>query len=379
MIVPFVDLNIQHQPIKTRLLAEIENVIDRGDFCLGEALVRLEVEFAHYCGTRFAIGVDSGHSALKLSLLALGIQPGDEVILPSHTFMATAAAVMLVGAIPILVEVDPRSYTIDPTAVQAAITSRTRAIIPVHLYGRVADMDAINAIARRHDLVVIEDACQAHGALYHGQRSGSLGHAAGFSFYPSKNLGAMGDGGMVVTDDTTTAEHIRAMRNVGQFRKGHHETTSYNHRLDTLQAAILRVKLEHLDEANQARHRAADLYRDALDGADLLLPEADDAPDTTHVYHLYVVRSRRRDALREFLHKRDIATGIHYPIPIHKQPIYYAQYTTNTAPLHRTEHLCTEILSLPMFPGITESQIGYVADQVKAFARKTRAPQVRML
>jgi dTDP-4-amino-4,6-dideoxygalactose transaminase len=347
MDVPFVDLRLQHR-----------------NLALGQDVRRLEDGFVQLCGTDHAVGVDSGLSALELSLRALGVGPGDEVIVPAHTFMATAAAVTFAGAEVVLVDVDPQTYNIDPAQVEAAITPRTRAILPVHFYGQPAAMDALMELAEAHDLLVVEDACQAHGAYYQGRRVGSIGHAGAFSFYPTKNLGGAGDGGMVVTDDEQVAEDVRAMRNCGQRAKYVHELPPFNHRLDTLQAAVLRVKLEHLDAWNEARRQVAARYATALADADLILPEED--PAGTHVYHLYVVRTPKRDALQAYLKEQGIGTGIHYPIPVHLQPFYADQgYRRGQFPV--TEQLCDEILSLPMFPEMTEAQVDYVAEKVCEF------------
>jgi dTDP-4-amino-4,6-dideoxygalactose transaminase len=363
--VPFVDLKAQHQPIQGELDQAVQNVMDRCDFALGEDVVRFEEEFAAYCGTRYAVGVDSGLSALELSLCAYGIDPGDEVIVPAHTFIATAAAVTFSGAQPVLVEVDPITYNMDIEHVEAAITRHTRAIIPVHLYGLPADMETIMRIARKHDLIVIEDACQAHGALYKGKRVGSLGHAGAFSFYPTKNLGGCGDGGMVVTNDAKVAEQIRAMRNCGQREKYLHELTPFNHRLDTLQAAILRVKLRYLDGWNEARRQVASWYNQLLAKCGVVTPVEDKG--SVHVYHLYVVRTYHRDALQTYLREQGIGTGIHYPIPIHLQP-YYAEDNFDRGLFPATEEICDEILSLPMFPTITYEQVQYIAEHVNKFA-----------
>jgi dTDP-4-amino-4,6-dideoxygalactose transaminase len=338
--------------------------MDRGDFALGQDVACLEQEFAKFCGTCYAVGVDSGLSALELSLRALGIGPGDEVIVPTHTFVATAAAVTFAGAQPVLVDVDPVTYNIDVAQVEAAITPRTRAVIPVHLYGLPAAMDAITSVADKHDLAVVEDACQAHGAYYRGRRAGSLGHAAAFSFYPTKNLGGCGDAGMVVTDDAEVAEQVRAMRNCGQREKYYHELPPFNHRLDTLQAAILRVKLLYLDGWNERRRQSAALYSELLAESGVVTPVED--PDSTHVYHLYVVRAPQRDELLAHLREQGIGAGIHYPIPIHLQPCYAGNgFRRGQFPV--TEQLCDEIVSLPMFPEMTAEQVEYVAMQVVAF------------
>jgi dTDP-4-amino-4,6-dideoxygalactose transaminase len=364
MKVPFIDLKAQHRALQVDLEQAIQQVMERGDFALGKEVVSFEQEFAEFCGTQYAVGVDSGLSALKLSMLAFGIGPGDEVIVPAHTFIATAAAVTFAGAKPVLVDVEPITYNIDVAQIEAAITSRTRAIIPVHLYGLPADMEAILSIADQYDLVVIEDACQAHGAIYQGRRVGSLGDAAAFSFYPAKNLGGCGDAGMVVTDDPRVAEEVRAMRNCGQKAKYLHELPPYNHRMDTLQAAILRVKLRHLEDWIQARRGNAALYNELLAGNGLVTPV--EVPESTHVYHLYVVRSPLRDELQAYLQEHGIGTGIHYPIPIHLQP-FYAQDGFHPGQFPVTEDLCEEIISLPMFPEMTVEQVQYVAAEVFGF------------
>ncbi len=369
MNVPFVDLRAQHRAIRDELNQAIQGVMERADFALGQDVARLEEEFATLCGARYAVGVDSGLSALKLSLLAYGVGPGDEVIIPAHTFIATAAAVTFAGAELVLVDVDPTTYNIDLAQIEAAITPRTRAIIPVHLYGLPAEMDAILQLAEKHGLVVIEDACQAHGARYHGRRVGSLGHAAAFSFYPTKNLGGCGDGGMLVTDDPQVAEQVRVMRNCGQKIKHRHELPPYNHRLDTLQAAILRVKLRYLEGWNLARRRNAALYSELLAGSGVATPV--ESPDCTHVYHVYAVRTALRDALQAQLHEQGIGAAIHYPVPIHLQP-FYANDGFRKGQFPATEQVCDEILSLPMFPELTVEQVRYVTGKVIEFAAVLR-------
>jgi dTDP-4-amino-4,6-dideoxygalactose transaminase len=364
--VPFVDLRVQHRALRDELTQAVQRVMERADFALGEDVARFEEEFAAFCGTRYAVGVDSGLSALELSLRAFGIGPGDEVIVPAHTFIATAAAVTFAGARLILVDVDPTTYNMDVTQIEAAITPRTRAIIPVHLYGLPAEMDAILGLADKHALIVIEDACQAHGALYKGRRVGSLGHASAFSFYPTKNLGGCGDGGMMATDDAQVAERVRAMRNCGQKEKYRHELPPFNHRLDTLQAAILRVKLRYLEGWIEGRQRNAALYTELLAGNGVAMPVK--VPNSTHVYHLYVVRTPQRDALQTHLREQGIGTAIHYPIPIHLQP-FYAQHGFRRGQFPVTEQLCDEILSLPMFPEMTADQVQYVATQVIEFLK----------
>lgn len=372
MNVPFVDLKAQHFPLQEDLKDAMFAVMERGDFALGKDVKLLEEEFASYCGSKYAVGVDSGLSALELCLHAFEIGKGDEVIVPAHTFVASAAAVTFTGATPVLVDVEPNSYNLDVNQLEAAITTRTRAIIAVHLYGLPAKMDSIMAIAKKHDLVVIEDAAQSHGARYNGNLTGSLGHAAAFSFYPTKNLGGFGDGGMITTDNEQVVEKLCALRNCGQRQKNLHELSPFNHRLDTLQAAVLRVKLNHLDEWNDARRHAASIYNELFRGSEIITPVEQDG--SRHVYHLYVIRSSRRDALKAFLWEQGIGTGIHYPLPIHLQP-YYAKNGFQDTQYPNAEELCNEILSLPMFPTITGEQIGYVVDQIARFHQNVPATE----
>jgi dTDP-4-amino-4,6-dideoxygalactose transaminase len=364
MSVPFVDLKAQHRSLAFELQQAISAVLERGDFILGEDVRLLEEEFAGYCEAQYAVGVSSGTSALELALRAFEIGPGDEVITAANTFIATAAAISYAGAKPVLVDIDAHSYNIDVSQIEAAVTERTKALIPVHLYGHPADMDPILEIAEGYGLVVIEDACQAHGARYKGKRVGSLGHAAAFSFYPAKNLGACGDAGMVVTSDPEVAERIRMLRDHGQSDKYHHTLLGYNHRLDTFQAAVLRVKLKRLDEWNAARRRHARRYNEFLNGCLAITPrEADDCECS---YHLYVIRVQDRDALRAHLRDKGIATGIHYPIPIHLQPAYQSLgYGTGSFPV--TEECCKQVLSLPMYAELAPDQIKYVAEAIRGF------------
>ena len=359
--VHLVDLAAQYETIRTDIAQAITDVLRRTDFILGESVELLEEEFAAYCEAQCAIGVDSGTSALELSLRAYDVGPGDEVITAANSFLATALAISYVGATPVLVDIDPQTYTMDPHLAEAAITPRTRAIIPVHLYGHPADMDPIVSIARRHGLVVIEDACQAHGARYKGRPVGSLGDAAAFSFYPAKNLGAYGDGGMVVTNDESVAGLVRTLRNYGQREKYQHTVLGYNRRLDTLQAAVLRVKLKHLDAWNTARRRFARLYDNLLATSSVQLPLAADYAES--VYHLYVIRNEDRDRLRTYLQGKGIATGIHYPVPIHLQPAYRdLGYEPNSFPI--TEGYARQIMSLPMYAELTPELIAYVAQAI---------------
>jgi dTDP-4-amino-4,6-dideoxygalactose transaminase len=363
MKVAFVDLSAIHQPIMDELNAAMQRVIEKNDFVLGEEVTRFEEEFAAYCEAGYAVGVDSGLSALELSLRGYGIGQGDEVIVPTFTFVATAAAVGFAGAKPVFVDVDPLTYCINVAQVEAAITPRTRAIIPVHLYGQPAEMAALTRLAARNGLVVIEDGCQAHGATYNGRKVGSLGNAAAFSFYPSKNLGGFGDGGMVVTSDGELAERIRMMRNCGQRTKNVHEGMPFNHRLDTLQAAVLRTKLQFLDRWNESRRRTARTYDRLLESVAAVSPVA--SPEVRHVYHLYVVRSPRRDELQAHLREHGIGSAVHYPTPIHLQPFFTDQgFRQGAFPV--SERLANEVLSLPMYPFMTEEQVEFVASTIEA-------------
>jgi len=362
--VPLVDLKVQRASISDELNAAIQAVMDRCDFILGRDVSAFEDEFAQFCGASHCVGVASGTDALQLAMLALGVGEGDEVITAPNSFIATAAAISFAGARPVFADIDPETYTISPEAIEQAITERTKAIVPVHLYGQPADMDPIMEIAHKHGLAVVEDACQAHGAEYKGRRAGSIGDAAAFSFYPGKNLGAYGDGGAVVTNDPDLAEKVRMLRNYGQSRKYHHDFLAFNSRLDTLQAAILRVKLKHMDEWNASRRRAAATYDRLL--RELGIPAPKVADYSTHVYHLYVIRSKRRDELVAYLNSRGIGAGIHYPIPIHLQKAYSdLGYKQGDFPL--AEAACGEVLSLPMFPEITDEQIEVVCDVVRSF------------
>ncbi len=361
MNIPWIDLSIQHRNLRSEINSAIEGVLDRCDFILGQEVSKFEEEFAAYCGTKYAVGVDSGLSALELSLRAYGIGTGDEVIIPAHTFIATAAAVTFVGATPVFVDVNPETFCIDVEKIEAAITTRTKAILPVHLYGLAAHMDEIWSIVKKNNLIVIEDACQAHGAMYKGRRAGNLGHAAGFSFYPTKNLGACGDAGIVTTNDFYIAETIKAMRNCGQRSKNVHELPPFNHRLDNLQAAILRVKLRYLDQWLDSRRRLAALYDQLLTGSNVIPPV--EPVNYKHVYHLYVIRSKNRDELQARLKEHGIGTAVHYPDPVHLQS-FYSNGIDRHGQFPVAERICSEILSLPMYPELTEQQVEIVASEI---------------
>jgi dTDP-4-amino-4,6-dideoxygalactose transaminase len=354
--VPFLDLQAQLQALRPELDEAIAHVLEHGQFVLGPEVAAFEEEFAAYCGVRECVGVDSGISALELTLRAIGVGPGDEVITVSHTFIATVSAISLTGATPVLVEVSPDTYLMEPSLLEAAITPRTKVILPVHLYGQAVEMDPLMELAARHHLFVLEDACQAHGARSHGRRAGSLGHAAAFSFYPGKNLGAAGDAGAVTTNDTALAERLRMLRNYGQRVKYHHEMLAFNRRLDTLQAAILRVKLRYLDAWNASRRRVARQYAERLAGLPIALPQV--AAGQEPIWHLYVIRAAQRDQLKQRLEAEGITAGLHYPIPIHRQAAY-PQLAHLRFPV--SEWIAAQCLSLPMFPDMTEGQMERVA------------------
>ncbi len=367
MQVPFVDLKAQYRTIRGEVQRAIDESLESMDLLLGPNVRGFEVEFAAYCGAQHAIGVANGTDALYLALRACGIGQGDEVITVSHSFIATAEAIVQLGAIPVYVDVDPETYTLDPSKLQAAIGPRARAIIPVHLYGQMADMDAIMPIARQHGLVVIEDACQAHGAQIHGRRAGSIGDAAAFSFYMGKNLGAYGDAGAVTTNSKAIAECVRVLRDHGSSRKYHHEEMGINSRLDELQAAVLRIKLRRLDEWNGQRQAHAEVYARLLEDVDVRLPVT--RPGLTHVFHLYVVQTENRDEVRRALGDLGVASGVHYPIPIHRQTA--SQGVGRVAgSLRVTEMLSKRILSLPMYSELEQAQLSYVADHLRSVCNR---------
>jgi dTDP-4-amino-4,6-dideoxygalactose transaminase len=363
MQIPFVDLKAQYKSIKSEIDAAITRVVENAAFILGPEVAAFEEAFADYVGARYCVAVNSGTAAIQLAVMACGIEPGDEVIVPANSFFATAEAVSTAGARPVFVDVEPLSSTLDPAKIEEAITAKTRAIIPVHLYGQAADLDSIKEIADRRGLIVIEDAAQAHGARYRGKRVGGLANAGCFSFYPGKNLGAYGEGGAIVTNDEAVARKARLLREHGSERKYHHEIVGYNFRLEGLQGAVLAVKLRYLDEWNLLRRKHAALYRMLLADSGLTLPV--ELPSREHVYHLYVIQHADRGALREGLEARGVQTGIHYPIPIHLQPAYAALgHQRGDFPV--TEWLAEQILSLPMFPELTAAQIEYVAESINA-------------
>jgi dTDP-4-amino-4,6-dideoxygalactose transaminase len=364
MNIPFVDLKTQYQNIHDEIDPAIGEVVSSGWFVGGPRLKAFEEAFASFCGAQHAIGVSSGTAALHVSLTAAGIGAGDEVITVPNTFIATTEAITLAGARPAFVDIEPESCNIDPGRIEEALTDRTRAIMPVHLYGQPADMDPILEIARKHHLVVIEDACQAHGAEYKGSKVGPLGHIGCFSFYPGKNLGAFGDGGMVVTNDAGLAETVRMLSNHGQKEKNRHPREGFNYRLDALQAAVLGVKLKHLEQWNARRRDHARLYNELLAGLDVKTPVEKEF--AKHVFHLYIIRLNRRDALAEHLRSRGVSVGFHYPVALHQQEAY-ARLGYRPGSFPAAEACAGQVLSLPMFPELTEPQIRHVAESIAAF------------
>ncbi|HST51617.1 MAG TPA: DegT/DnrJ/EryC1/StrS family aminotransferase [Pyrinomonadaceae bacterium] len=366
MLVPFVDLQAQYRSIKTEIDAAIRRVLDTSAFILGREVAEFERAFAAYVGARECIGVSNGTAAIQLALTACGVGVGDEVIVPANTFFATAEAVSTAGASPVFVDCDADSSTIDPNKIEAAVNERTRAIIPVHLYGQAADLDPVFEIAARRNLMVIEDAAQAHGARYRGRRVGALARAGCFSFYPGKNLGAYGEGGAVVTNDEAVARRVRLLRDHGSERKYLHEIVGYNFRLEGIQGAVLSVKLKHLEAWNAARRAHAARYRELLAPLDaagaLALPR--EMPYAEHVYHLFVVQTDARDELQERLNEAGVQTGIHYPVPVHLQPAY-ASLGHCEGDFPRAEEQSRRVLSLPMFAELTDEQIEHVAEVIK--------------
>lgn len=358
MKVPLLDLKGEYDQLGDEILAALDRVCRKSSFVLGEEAEAFEQEFAKYCGTKYCVALNTGTAALHLGLLALGVKPGDEVITTPNSFLATAEAITYCGAKPVFVDIDPATANLDPQRIERAITPRTRAIVPVHLYGRAADMDAIGAIAKRNNLRVLEDAAQAHGARYRSRTVGRLGDAAAFSFYPTKNLGAYGEAGALTTNDNSLAEFARKARTHGQSARYRHDFVGFNYRIHGFQAAVLRVKLRYLDRWTARRREVADEYRNRLADAKLQIP-ADDPRDEA-VYHQFAVYVENRDAVAAQLAERGIDTAVHYPTPIHLQPAYRSLgYASGTFP--HSERACQRVLSLPLFPAMTNEQVEYVA------------------
>jgi dTDP-4-amino-4,6-dideoxygalactose transaminase len=367
--VPYLDLRAQYHSIKSEIDAAVARVLESTQYTLGDEVAAFERAFAGYCESGEAIAVNSGTSALHLALLAAGVGPGDEVVTVPFTFVATVSAIVYTGAQPVLVDIEPGYYTMDPARLEAAITPRTRAIVPVHLFGQPADMDPILEIAGRRGIAVIEDAAQAHGAEYKGRRSGSMGQLACFSFYPGKNLGAYGEGGAVVTSDPELARKIRVLRNWGEERRYEHAVKGFNYRMDGIQGAILRVKLQYLERWTDARRERAARYRQALAGAGIGLPE--ERPGVRHVYHVFAVRVPQRDAWRERLTEAGIQTGVHYPIPVHLQPAHRdLGYARGDFPV--SEAVAVDVMSLPIFPELSDVQIEAVAAALRPRSTEER-------
>lgn len=362
--IPLVDLKAQYQIVKPAVDVAIDRVVTNANFILGEEVARFEREFAGFVGAAGAVGVASGTAALHLALRACGVGPGDEVITTSLTFVATAEAISQTGARPVFVDIDPRTYTLDPGLVDAAITPNTRAIVPVHLYGQPAAMDDLSEVARRHDLSLIEDAAQAHGAEYSGRKCGTLGDLACFSFYPGKNLGAYGDAGAVTGTSQELLGRVRKLRDHGRTTKYEHDEVGFNERMDALQAAVLQAKLPNLSQWNDARRAHAQRYMRLLSPLDVEVPY--EAPDRRHVYHLYVIRTPRRDALQAHLKSRGVDAGVHYPIPVHCQRAY-VRLGYGDVHLPVTERISKEVLSLPMYPELRADQIDYVVGMIEEF------------
>jgi dTDP-4-amino-4,6-dideoxygalactose transaminase len=370
IVIPFVDLKAQYASIKGEVNAAIQHILDTCQFTLGAEVAKFEQEFAAFSGAKIGIGVNTGTSALHLALLAAEIGPGDEVITTPFTFVATVAAIRYCGATPVFVDIDPVSFNMNPAAIEAAVTPRTRAIIPVHLYGQPADMDPIMAVARKHKLVVIEDACQAHAAEYKGRRVGGIGDMACFSFYPGKNLGAYGEGGMVTTNNEAYARTIRMLRDWGAEKKYHHVLKGYNFRLEGIQGAVLRVKLKYLEGWTEARRAAAARYDGLFEGTAVRAPKA--LAHNRHVYHIYAIRTSERAAWMEALNAAGVQTGIHYPTPVHLLPAHAdLGYRAGQFPL--AEKAASEVLSLPMFPELTSAQTSEVAKAVIALTKRETA------
>ena len=369
-MIPLVDLKAQYESIKKEMNQAIFRVLETSQFILGKEVEAFEEEFARFLDVKHCVGVNSGTSALYLALLALGVGPGDEVITVSQTFVATVEAIYWTGARPVFVDIEEKTYTMDPARIESVITKKTKAIIPVHLYGHPADMDSILAIARKRKLWVIEDACQAHGALYKGRRAGGLGHAACFSFYPGKNLGAYGEGGAVTTHDSELAVKIRKLRNHGGLKKYSHEIPGFNARLEGIQGAILRVKLPYLEKWNELRRQHVREYERLFQGLDVTLPT--EAPYAKSVFHVYVIRAPQRDRLNAYLNERGIGSVIHYPTPNHLLACFRCfGYRKGDLPV--TEKVSKEVLSLPLYPELKKEQIREVAEAVRSFLTASKS------
>lgn len=365
MIIPFANPKAEYLELRTEIDQSIQAALEKGEYILGTEVSQFESEFATYIGVKYALGVASGTDAIKLSVQALDLKPDDEVITVSHTAVATVSAIESAGAVPVLVDIEPDSYTIDVKQIEQAIHPKTKAIIPVHLYGQPANLEPILELARKYNLYVIEDCAQSHGAIYHGKKTGTWGHIGTFSFYPTKNLGAIGDGGMIVTNDKAIYERAVLLRQYGWEQRYISKIPGENSRLDTLQAAILRKKLNHLDEHNARRLHLAHMYSNELTE---VVKTPVEFLDRNHVFHLYIIRTSQRDALRSYLQEQGILTAIHYPLPVHLQPAYLNRVKLSGS-LKNTERICAEILSLPIYPQLEEASVKKVIEEIHAFFR----------
>ena len=376
MNVPYFDLTAQYDDLRDEIRAALDRACQNAVFILGEEVNKFEQSFAAYCEVKHCVALNSGTSGLHLALLSGGVGSGDEVITSANTFIATVEAISYTGATPVFVDIDPATANLDPALIERAITKRTKAVVPVHLYGRPADLDPIMEIARRHNLIVIEDACQAHGARYRGRRVGGFGHAAAFSFYPGKNLGAYGEGGALTTNDDAVAQFAREMRSHGESKRYLHDRIGYNYRMDGFQGAVLNVKLRHLDNWTAKRQEFARFYRECLAGTPVRIPE--DRPGYESVYHLFTPWVQDRDAVREELARRGVQTAVHYPVPVHLQNAYaYLGYKRGSLP--QTEKACAEVLSMPLFPEMSRDQIVYAADALKQVVTSLSAQPARVI
>jgi dTDP-4-amino-4,6-dideoxygalactose transaminase len=372
-MIPILDLRQQYLSLKDEIDAAIQGVLESGQFILGPDVAKLEERVANYCGCRYGVGVASGTDALRLTLTALEVGPGDEIITTPFTFIATANTISHCGAQPVFVDIDPRTYNLDPAAVEVVITPRTKGLVAVHLYGQPCDMGPLMAVAKRHGLFVIEDAAQAIGATYQGQRVGSFGDAGCLSFFPSKNLGAYGDGGMVVTNNAALADKVEVLRRQGGKKKYYHEVLGFNSRLDTLQAAILNVKLTYLESWNQRRREAAHRYNQFLSNLPLTTPY--EQPGSCHVYHQYTIRAPERDELAAYLKDLGVATMVYYPVPLHRQPLY-CDIVRASAP--NADRAAQEVLSLPMSPDLATSDQEYISEMIRGFFHDDRTVVLAM-
>lgn len=364
--VPLMSVEAQHFEIQKELEQGFKKILKASDFILGPAVKEFEAAFAQFVGAKHCIGVSNGTDAISLALLAAGVKAGDEVVVPGFSFVASATAVAAIGAVPVFADINPKTYTIDEKSMEKAISKKTMAVIPVHLFGHPADMSSVMEVATKKKLAVIEDCAQAHGSFYESKHVGTFGTAGIFSFYPSKNLGAIGDAGAIVTDNDKVAEMVRILRNQGQRVKYHSEYLGYNHRLDSLQAMVLTIKMRKLTLWNNQRREAARMYAQGLKGLPLQLPF--EAQDCTHVYHLYVIKTKRRDELQKFLNENGISTGVYYPVPMHLHKCFdYLKNKKGSLPV--SEESCKTVLALPMFPGIGVGQVNYVCSKIKEFFR----------